>query len=248
MLAAARPPVATAVPDFEALAKVQDKITADTTLAALGIPEPRSLIVASQFAANGWDCFPAYRKVPIGTATVGVTLVRSRAELAWEGDPFLLQEPVEGTLVMAQSMFDRGRLVAAAANLRVREGARGGASHKRSIDLPTVREHLDRLGRHLGWHGAMSADVILGADGPKFIDVNPRLVEPGNAWRAGVDLVGALLDLALGRTPPSQPAGRENVNTHQFILAVLGAVQAGRSRHGILQELVGVARHGGQLH
>ena len=114
VLAAARPPVATAVPDFEALAKVQDKITAYTTLAALGIPQPRSLIVASQFALKAWDCFPAYRKVPIGTATVGVTLVRSRAELAWEGEPFLLQEPVEGALVMAQSVFDRGRLVAAA--------------------------------------------------------------------------------------------------------------------------------------
>jgi hypothetical protein len=69
VLAAACPPVATAVPDFEALAKVQDKITAYTTLATLGIRQPRSLIVASQFALKEWDCFPAYRKTPTGNAT-----------------------------------------------------------------------------------------------------------------------------------------------------------------------------------
>jgi hypothetical protein len=216
VLAAVRPPVVTAVPDFETLVKVQDKISAYATLAALGIPQPRSLIVESPSALKGWDCFPAFRKVPIGTATVGVRQIRCRAELEWDGEPFLLQEAVEGSLVMAQSVFDSGRLVASAANLRVREGAGGGASHKRSVDLPAVREHLDRLGGHLGWHGALSGDVILGRDGPKFIDVNPRLVEPGNAWRAGVDLVGALLDLALGRSPPSQPVGRAEVNTHQF--------------------------------
>jgi hypothetical protein len=53
-------------------------------------------------AFEGWDCFFAFRKVPIGTATVGVQ-VKSPAELACENEPFLLQAPIEGPLVMAQS-------------------------------------------------------------------------------------------------------------------------------------------------
>ena len=50
------------------------------------------------------------------------------------------------------------------------------------------------MGESLSWHGALSLDVVLAPDGPRVIDVNPRLVEPGNAWRAGVDLVGATGD------------------------------------------------------
>ena len=245
VIAAARPPVVTAVPDFEALAQVQDKISACSTLAALRIPQPKSLVVDSESTLGDWDEFPAFRKAAIGTATVGVSQVRSREDLVWAGQPYLLQEPVEGPLVMAQTVFDRGRLVAAAANLRLREGASGGASHKRSVDLPVVREHMERLGSHLVWHGALSADVILGPDGPAFIDVNPRLVEPGNAWRAGVNLVDALLGVALDRSPVAQPIGVAGVNTHQLILAVLGAAADGRGRRGIVRELVAATLHRG---
>jgi hypothetical protein len=68
----------------------------------------------------------------------------------------------------------------------VREGAGGGASHKRGVLLPAVREHLLALGRYLRRHGALSADAILTGQGPQYIDVNPRPVEPVNALRAGV--------------------------------------------------------------
>ena len=200
VLAATRPPVVTAVPTFEALIRVQDKISASATLQSAGLPQPRSLAIRGRSDLEGWDRFPAFAKAPIGTATRGIRQVRGRSELFWEGDPFLLQERVEGPLVMAQSVFDRGRPVASAVNLRVREGANGGASHKRSVDLPLVREYLAQLGAHLGWHGALSADVILGADSPAFIDINPRLVEPANAARAGVNF---------GRCPPGCGARSE---------------------------------------
>jgi predicted ATP-grasp superfamily ATP-dependent carboligase len=243
VIAAAQPPVVTAVPRFEALAQVQDKISARSTLAALGIPQPDSLVVESESTLSEWDQFPAFRKAAIGTATVGVSQVRSRDELVWAGEPYLLQERVEGPLVMAQTVFDSGRVVASTANLRLREGASGGASHKRSVDLPAVREHMERLGSHLVWHGALAADVILGPEGPAFIDINPRLVEPGNAWRAGVNLVDALLDVALDRSPEAQPTGLAGVNTHQLLLALLGAAAHGQGRRGILRELVGAVRH-----
>ena len=72
----------------------------------------------------------------------------------------------------------------------------GGASHKLGLDLPEARTHMAALGAFLDWHGALSADVILGPDGPRFIDINPRLVEPLNALASGVDLTGALLEVA----------------------------------------------------
>jgi len=243
VLSVVRPSVVTAVPTFDSLLRVQDKISAYDTLASIGLPQPRSVAVRESTDLAAWNAFPAFAKPPIGTATSGIRQIRERDELSWEGDPFLLQERVDGPLVMAQSVFDRGRLVASAANLRLREGAGGGASHKRSVDLPLVRDHLAQLGEHLRWHGALSADVILGADGPLFIDINPRLVEPGNARRASVTLVDALLDVALDRTPESQPVGQADVATHQLLLAVLGAAQSSRGRRSVLRELREAADH-----
>ena len=146
---------------------------------------------------------------------------------------------------MVQSVFDGGSLAASHANLRVRLGANGGASHKRGTDHEEIRAHLVTLGTDLGWHGALSADVILTAEGPMFIDLNPRLVEPVNAWRSGVDLVGALLEVAVGGRPAPQSPGPSGQRTHQTVLAVLGAAQTGRGRRGIAGELISAARHTG---
>ena len=148
-----------------------------------------------------------------------------------------MQQAVAGPLVMVQSVFCRGELVASHACQRVREGASGGASHKVGLDLPEAREHLARLGAALGWHGALSADVILSPAGIQFIDINPRLVEPVNALDSGVDLVRALVEVArsgTSRPQPPAPAGR--ARTHQLLLAILGAAQHG-GRRGVAREL-----------
>ena len=101
------------------------------------------------------------------------------------------------------------------------------------------------LGHRLGWHGALSADAILTGDGPRFIDINPRLVEPGNADRAGVDLVTPMLELAAGGTPRAQPPGRAGLATHQLLIAVLGAAQRTGRRRPVLAELAAAAGHRG---
>jgi hypothetical protein len=94
------------------------------------------------------------------------------------------------------------------------------------------------LGSHLGWHGALSLDAILGPGGPVWIDVNPRLVEPGNAARAGTDLLSPLLSLARDERLPAVAGDvPDGVRTHQLLLAVLGAAQAGRGRVGVLRGL-----------
>lgn len=95
---------------------------------------------------------------------------------------------------------------------------------------------LEKMVKALGWHGALSLDVILTAAGPVIIDVNPRLVEPMNACFAGVDLVSAMLDLAQSRHPAIYPAGKAGVRSHQILLAILGAAQHQGSRAAIMRE------------
>src|SRR5208282_1520869 len=131
-----------------------------------------------------------------------------------------------------------GRLVAYHANLRIREGAGGGASIKESITLPLMPEIIARMVRALNWHGALSLDAIVTPSGPLVIDVNPRLVEPMNAYFAGVDLVSVMLDLAQSRHPAVQPPGKAGVRSCQLLLAILGAAQQHGTRQAIIRELV----------
>ena len=120
-----------------------------------------------------------------------------------------------------------------------------------------MRALLDRLGDALSWHGGLSLDVIESATGPVVIDVNPRLVEPGNAAAAGVDLGGAFLAVAAGDGPRSAVCaeGRAGVRTHQYLLALasvpgrravlseLGAVLASRGGYrGSMEELTPARR------
>ena len=264
--------LATAVPSFEALAQVQDKVSAYRTLARLGVPQPPAVIAAS--AAELADAaevgaadagaetgaagrrtrlgLPVFVKTPIGTASAGVRRVSSPEELGRlageyerlgvfaEGGSVLVQQPVAGPLVMVQAVFADGELVAFHACERVREGPSGGASHKRGRPLPRAREQMARLGAALTWHGALSADVIDGPEGPVFIDINPRLVEPANALASDVDLTGALVQVALTGTSRPQPDGTPGVRTHQLLLAVLGTAQRGR-RRDVARELADAA-------
>jgi biotin carboxylase len=258
------------VPSFEALAQVQDKVSAYRTLARIGVPQPPAVIAASAAELAGAGTrpgWPVFVKTPIGTASAGVRRVGSREELGrlageYErlgvfaggggaggggaggggagGGGVLVQQPVAGPLVMVQAVFADGELVAFHACERVREGPSGGASHKRGRPLPRAREQMARLGAALTWHGALSADVIDGPEGPVFIDINPRLVEPANALASGVDLTGALVQVALTGTSRPQPDGTPGARTHQLLLAVLGTAQRGR-RRDVARELADAA-------
>jgi hypothetical protein len=79
-------------------------------------------------------------------------------------------------------------------------------------------------------------DVILSERGPLIIDVNPRLVEPGNALRAGVDLVAAMLSLVGRQDATERPSGTPGVLTRQSLIAILGAAAHSGRRFAILRE------------
>lgn len=234
----------TAVPDFAALAQVQDKVSAFRTLDRLGLPQPPGGVVSSAAGLLAAAEPPLYAKSPIGTSSAGVRHVSTPAELrqlaaswAWDTSGMLIQQPARGPLAMIQSVFAHGELVAFHACERVREGIGGGASHKLGLALPAARESIATLGSALGWYGGLSADVIVTDAGPLFIDINPRLVEPVNALRSGVDLTAAMIQVARYGSAPPQPAGTPGARTHQLLLAVLGAAQHGGRRRDVLREL-----------
>jgi len=237
--------VPTVVPAFESLCRVQDKISAYRTLRQIGIPQPESVVARSADDLTGLTRFPLFVKRPISTASAGVRRASSPAELATTAkalglgtSELLVQTQASGPLAMVQALADEGRLVAHHANLRIREGVGGGASIKESIALPTMPEHLEKLVGALHWHGPLSMDVIVTPQGPLVIDVNPRLVEPMNAYLAGVDLVGALLDLARLAHPAVAPVGKTAVRSCQLLLTVLGAAQDKGSRIAVARELI----------
>lgn len=237
--------VATLVPPFPALRRVQDKIAAARTLDDIGVPQPAWAVVSSIADLNRVSDFRAFVKQPISTASGGVRRVSSKSELeraAMEmglGEQELfVQSHSQGPLAMIQAIADNGRLVAYHANLRIREGVGGGASIKESITLPLMLEIIARMVRALNWHGPLSLDAIVTPSGPLVIDVNPRLVEPMNAYFAGVDLVSIMLDLAQSRHPAAQLSGKAGVRSCQLLLAILGAAQQDGTRQAIIRELV----------
>ena len=239
----ARLEVATIVPDFAALRRVQDKIEAWRTLHAVGVPQPDSVVVRGKDDLANIVRFPVFVKRPVSTASAGVRrattadeLVTAATALGLGTDELLVQTQASGELAMVQALADRGRLIAHHANLRVAEGIGGGAAIKESVVLPDFAEHLERLVQGLGWHGPISMDVIVTDAGPLVIDVNPRLVEPVNAHLAGVDLVASMLALARDEHPAATPAGRPGVRSCQLLLSVLGAAEHG-SRRDVLREL-----------
>jgi biotin carboxylase len=246
----------TAVPPFDALRRVQDKVAARATLDEAGVAQPQSMVVCDPSSLDGWRRFPAFVKSPVGTASSGVLRADGRGRLVEAVQVYLdrgagldggvlVQEAADGPLVMAQSIFAAGTLVAFHANERVCEGVNGSASVKQSIDLPPLRTALERLGNRLQWHGALSVDAIVTDRGPLVIDVNPRLVEPGNAAAAGTDLVATLLAVATGTPLPEVSEPQAGVRTHQLLMAILGEAQRTGRRRTVMGEVAAGLSHRG---
>jgi biotin carboxylase len=238
-----------ALTDFEAFEQVQSKAGFASLLTRLKVPQPTTEIIrsADEFVAE--RPYPFFVKAAFGTASAGVwrvgdvhrrdaLLVQLEALNAFDHG-LLVQAAVTGALERTQAVFDRGRLVASHVYRQVVEGPGGGDVLKISVVRSGVRDTVERIGQALQWHGALSFDYIRddATKTPHFIDANPRLVEPMNAWLSGVDLPGALLRISLGETPPVQPDGREGVLTRLGLMGLLDAARRRNRRRDILREI-----------
>ncbi|MBW8816400.1 MAG: hypothetical protein JF588_23520 [Caulobacterales bacterium] len=252
-----------ALADFEAFEQVQSKTGLARLLARLDVPQPATEVVFSPAGLAARRDFPLYVKAPFGTASGGVWRVEDAihgADVAREldrrglfQDGVVVQTALDGPLERAQAVFDHGRLVAFHSYRQIAAGPGGGDVLKVSVSCPAAQAHVARIGRALRWRGALSFDYIADAasGAPAFIDANPRLVEPMNAWFSGVDLAGALLRVSLGEAPPAQPQAREGVVTRLGLMGLMDAASRRGRRSDVLRELAllagGAGRYGGSI-
>jgi hypothetical protein len=250
-----------AVADFAAFQQVQSKAAFSTLLSQLGIPQPPTRIAFSSDEFTGATDFPCYAKTAFGNASAGVWRLENAAEAAALSQDLarlgafahgvLIQLAAAGALERTQTVFDRGRLVACHSYRQIEAGPGGGDVVKRSIVRHDIRAFAARIGAALAWHGALSFDTIADAatNTPLFIDANPRLVEPMNAWLSGVDLAGAMISLSLGETPPEQPPGREGVVSCLGLMGLMDAAQRRGRRMDVVREafalITGTGRYRG---
>ena len=239
--------VGLALPSFESYRAAHSKAGFSRLLDRLGLPQPPTRIVTSAQELRDAIRFPAVVKTSVGTASRGIWFVRSAGDLELAlrdlersgalADEVLVQDLVAGTTEKAQSVFCRGRIIGFHAYRQVAAGVGGGEAIKQSVSRPVVRAHVERIGQALDWHGAVSVDYIMtDNDVSPLIDCNPRLVEPMNAFRSGVDLVGLLLRLSLGEIPAPLPESREGVLTHLAMQALLGCGSRDGTRRDIVRE------------
>jgi predicted ATP-grasp superfamily ATP-dependent carboligase len=235
-----------ALPAFTSYRTALDKARFSALLDQLRLPQPPTRIATAIDEARTATT-PCVIKAAIGTASRGVWIVRSEAEhnaalrelaaITPQGGAILLQDFVEGPVEHAQAVFVHGELLAMHAYRRIAEGAGGGPAQKQSVSHDGVRADVAKLGRHLAWHGALSLDYIWCDGAPRYIDCNPRLVEPMSAALAGLDLLGLLLQVSRGLTPAPPAASRDGVRSHLVMQALLGSALRDASRRALLHEL-----------
>jgi glutathione synthase/RimK-type ligase-like ATP-grasp enzyme len=250
--------VGVALADFEAFEQVQSKAGLAELLMRLKVPQPATEVVRSAGEFANTRPYPFFVKSAFGTASTGVwranderqrdALLQRFEQCNAFAEGLLVQAAVSGTLERTQAVFDYGRLVACHIYRQVAEGPGGGDVLKLSVVSADVRKTVERIGEALVWHGALSFDYIRdSANGtPYFIDANPRLVEPMNAWLSDVDLSGALLQVSLGETPPAQPDGRANVVTRLGLMGLSDAARRNNRRRDVLREAALLATSSGR--
>lgn len=209
---------ALAIPDPEALAATLDKLSTLELARALGVPTPRTEVVATRAEARerapalGWPVVlkPKASRVYRDGAVESyrVAYAESPAEVEAEmarlegGCSVLLQEYVRGEAHGVELLLDRGAPLAAFQHRRLREVPLSGgpSSLRESVPLdPTLYDQSVRMLRELEWTGLAMVEFKVAADGPRLMEINGRIW--GSlplAIKSGVDFPAGLAELYLG--------------------------------------------------
>jgi len=166
-------------------------------------PPPKSFGSADDFAASG--PYPVFRpRPPFGTrapASAGRRRTPARCAASFNS------KPLTRSLTLAVQAAVTGRARAHASGIRSRTSRRqphlSSGVEGRAAAARTEDQRRQRRGSHTGRADRTGAQVArpLSFDTswmtqpirPHFIDANPRLVEPMNAWLSGVDLTRRLV-------------------------------------------------------
>jgi predicted ATP-grasp superfamily ATP-dependent carboligase len=234
-----------AVPPFDVVRRMQSKAEFIRVLEELALPHPETVICTAPAEVSGDIRLPAYLKLAHSTAGCGVWHVSDRrelksllAQLPQESGELLIQQPGQGAFCVAQSVFQEGRLVAVHCYQARAQGVGGSAWARSGVSHPVVIGHLERLGRHLAWHGALMLDYFYDPDaGLAYVESNPRIGETVNAFKSGVNLCEALVRVSRGEEVERYPDARVGVRTHSLMMNLMALAQQTRSRPRLLAEL-----------
>lgn len=211
-----------------ALETARDKAATTRLALELGLAVPRTIFPGTReeaLAAARELGFPCVLKRPRSFSSQGVLVARTPDEVAGfldrgddpggsaSGAPFL-QAFEPGELLDVATVCDRGRIARGFAFTVAPGHLTGGAPPFATTARPGAAwEAAARLVAALGWHGAVDFDFIRTPDGRDvLLEINPRLSgTSGMGLRLGVDLPGALLDLAQGREVAPQAPVPEGV-------------------------------------
>jgi predicted ATP-grasp superfamily ATP-dependent carboligase len=245
------PHVGLALPDFAALERLQNKAEFSRLLTRLGLPQPETAIVRTRAEVDRTWQYPFYLKLAHSTAGSGVFYIEDGRSLRQSADELersghfrgnsevLVQQPARGVLSTVQAVFDRGRLVGIHCFEARQLGVGGMSTARISADHPAVRQHVERIGGELGWHGAFFIDYFYDRESgrPEYIEANPRIGETVNAMLSGINLPELLVRVSLGESPPLAPLGRVGVNTHNSLMILMSAAYDGQGRQALLREI-----------
>ncbi|MGI9455200.1 MAG: hypothetical protein ACR2NU_01480, partial [Aeoliella sp.] len=159
-----------ALPRFDAMQQMQNKAEFTRTLKELGLPYPETVFAKTEDdLQHNWR-YPFYLKLSHSTAGAGVFHITDEEELAERVESLvaegllngqsevLVQQPAFGNQATVQAIFNQGKIVGVHSFDARQLGVGGMSAARTSADHPIVREHVEQLGSHLNWHGAMFVD------------------------------------------------------------------------------------------
>ena len=149
--------------------------------------------------------FPVFIKPIEGRASIGCRLVENRTELLeykMEWKNYVVEEFVQGKIVAVDIVRNRNTNdFEIAQRLELLRNSNGCGIAVQIVDDRKIREACEKIATKLDLNGVINAEFFILDDGPKVIEVNPRL-PAGIAYScmAGLDVVMNAMRIAKGET------------------------------------------------
>lgn len=191
------------VSDPATIAICGDKVASSRWIDEQGLPVPRQYETTEldQLPADAW---PLFFKPRQGSSSIGAQRVASRGEverLVEHHGPGVVEQLVDGPEFTMDCWVDASGSCSAVVPRRRLATRAGEVSKGITEGQPGLEELTARLVEALpGARGPITVQAMLGTDGPRFIEINPRF---GGGYplshQAGATFTTALLAEALGR-------------------------------------------------
>lgn len=147
--------------------------------------------------------FPVFIKPIEGRASIGCEQINTRAELqeyAHDWNKFVVQECISGNIIAVDIVSNqRTGQIEIAQRLELLRNSNGCGVAVEIVNNPDVREACFKIAHELKLNGVVNTEFFITPDGPKIIEVNPRL-PAGIAYSCmcGLDVVMNALRIARG--------------------------------------------------